>query len=489
MFRKDLCVERLEGREMMSVGGLASLLGSILPARAGENVAAAVSGSSAGLFLGLPDLYEPDNSAAQARSISTAGRNQPHTIHQPGDQDWVTFTLAGRSNVAIQTRGRTGNTELTVFGPDSSSTEIAHSDGNGGFARVDLRGDNALGPGTYYVQVNEFGQDARIGFYLLNVKATPAPLADDFEPDDTRDAAQVIGVNAGPQAHTIHVARDVDWTTFDLAAAADVVIETRGALGDTRLWLYGADPNAAPIEFDNNDGVGNFSVIVRGGAKALPAGTYYVKVDEAGQNAVIGNYSLSVTALEPGDVLLTQGRDGLSKAIRLGEAIELNLPFADTFSHSAIYVGDGKVAEMLGTGFAVTPLAKRYAESQRVDVLRDGSIGPQGGAAVVDAVMKYAGTPYGFFQIGVFSSAILFPGNPQMVENSPAYGLYKSRDAGTRRMICSELVAKAFDDASLPIEVTLWPTLAPISSDKEFRMDFTSPTMFALSPDLGRLNA
>lgn len=179
----------------------------------------------------------------------------------------------------------------------------------------------------------------------------------------------------------------------------------------------------------------------------------------------------------------------MSKAIRLGEAIELDVPVADTFSHSAIYLGDGKVAEMLGRGFAVTSLAKRYAESQRGDVLRDGSIGPQGGAAVVDAVMTYAGTPYGFFQIGVFSSAVLFPGNPPMVENSPAYGLYKSRDAGTRRMICSELVAKAFDDAQLPIEVTMWPTLAPISGEKEFLMDFTSPTMFALSPDLTRLNA
>jgi hypothetical protein len=400
------------------------------------------------------------------------------------------LTLNERSNVSIQTSGRVGNTEITVFGPGDSSVQIAHSDGNGGFARVALRGANALGPGTYYIQVNEFGHDARIGLYLLSVKATPAPLADNFEPDNTPQTAQPIGVNAGPQTHTVNVANDVDWARFELTAAADVVIETRGAAGDTRMWLYGADPNAAPIEFDNNDGVGNFSVIVRSGAKALAAGTYYVKVDEAGQNALIGNYTLSVTALEPGDVLLTQGKGGLDKGIRLGEALELNVAFAETFSHAAIYVGDGKVAEMLGTGFAVTPLSKRYAESQRVDILRDREITtPEQRAAVVNAAMAYAGTPYAFTQIAVFARAVLSPGNPHRVENSLPYAAYQSRDSGPRRMICSELVAQAFDDAALPIDVKLWPTLNPISDTKKFRMDFTSSTMLALSPDLNRLNA
>ncbi len=104
--------------------------------------------------------------------------------------------------------------------------------------------------------------------------------------------------------------------------------------------------------------------------------------------------------------------------------------------------------------------------------------------------MAYAGTPYGFAQIGVFATAVLFPGNPQRVENSLAYAAYQSRDSGPRRMICSELVALAFDDAALPIDVKLWPTLDQIGNQsKDFRMDFTSPTMFALSPDLKRLNA
>ncbi len=483
---------------MMS-GGPAALLGAVGLAPANQPIAGASGGdqvapslaakSSASLLPVLRDLHEPDDTWDQAKKIAVNGARQIHTIHKPTDVDWVKFTLTERSNVTIQTKGLRGNTDMALFGPDGASSQIAYSNGNGGFAGIARRDADALGPGTYYVQVGEFGRDAKIAGYTLTVKATPAPLADAFEPDDTPQQAPPIVVNAGPQIHTIHVASDVDWATFQLDAAADVVIETRGASGDTRMWLYGSDPNAAPIELDNNDGVGNFSVIVRSGDHALAAGTYYVKVDESGNNAIIGNYTLSVTALQKGDVLLTQGKDLISSAIRVGEACELNVAFADTFSHSAIYIGNGSVAEMLTSGFTVTSLATRYAESQRVDILRDRDIGDRG-AAVVDAAMKYTGTPYAFSQIAVFARAVLFPGKPQKVVNSPAYTAYTKLAVGTQKMICSELVARAFADASLPIDVTLWPTLGLIGNrTADFRNDFTSPTMLALSPDLARLNA
>jgi len=493
-------LEFLEGREMMSIGGPAALLEAAVLAPVNQRVADASGGGPLSLSspaakqnsFALPvlrDAYEPDDTWEHANTISVNGRRQVHTIHKLADVDWVKFTVTERSRVVIQTKGLRGNTDMALFGPDGASTQIAYDNGNGGFARIERRDADALGPGTYYVRVGEFGRDGKITAYRLTVQATPAPLPDAFESDDTPQQAQPIGVNAGPQTHTIHAASDVDWAAFQLDAAADVVIETRGASGDTRLWLYGSDPSTAPIEFDNNDGVGSFSVIVRAGDQALAAGTYYVKVDESGNNALVGNYTLSVTALEQGDVLLTQGKDLISTAIRVGEARELDVAFADTFSHSAIYIGNGSVAEMLTSGFKVTSLEKRYAESQRVDILRDRDLGDRG-AAVVDAAMEYAGTPYAFSQIAVFARAVVFPGKPQKVVNSPAYRAYNRLDSGPRRMICSELVARAFADASLPIDVTLWPTLGLIGNQTEdFRMDFTSPTMLALSPDLARLNA
>jgi len=501
---KRLRLEFLERREMMSGGSVASVLGAVAFGPAFSSSVGASGGTQLPLsfpqiqqselaLIVLSDRYEPDNTAAQATKISTTGNAQLHSLNKSTDVDWVKFTLTERSSVVIQTKGLRGNTDMSLFGPGGDSNLIAYDNGGGGFAKIQRRDADALDAGTYYVEVGEYGRDATIGAYKISVKSTPAPLADALENDDTRDKAQPIGVNVGPQTHSIHVASDVDWATFTLDATADVVIETRGASGDTRLWLYGSDPRMGPvdvpIEFDNNDGVDKFSVIVRAGDDALAAGTYYVKVDESGNNAVISSYTLSVTALQKGDVLVTQGKGLVSTAIRVGEARELDVAFADTFSHSAIYIGDGSVAEMLASGFTITSLEKRYAESQRVDILRDRDIGDQG-AAVVDAALEYAGTPYAFSQIAVFARATLFSGKPEKVVNSTAYKTYEKRDSGSQSMICSELVARAFADASLPLDVKLWPTLSLIEDPTDgFSMDFTSPTMLALSPDLIRLNA
>jgi len=493
MRSKRLHCEELEGREMMSAAGLLSSL---------SGAAGSVTANLSLFGYVFRDRFEPDNTAGQAAAIATNGQAQAHSLHTSTDVDWVKFTLKERSNVVIQTSGRSGDTEMRLFGPDDSTKQITYNNDAGGskFSRIEQRDDDALEPGTYYVKIDEFGQDATIAAYSISVKATPAPLADKYESDDTWQDAQPITVSGGPQTHNIDVPTDVDWVKFELATTADVVIETRGASGDTEMVLYGesaavdgplSEPDLAhPLESDNNDGVGNFSLIVRSGeASALQAGTYWVMVDERGNNAVIPSYTLSVTALALGDVLVTQGKDGLSAVIRVGESLELNVPFADTFSHSAIYVGNGNVAEMLTTGFAITPLAERYAESARVDILRDENIGELG-QKVVDAAMQYQGTPYAFAQIGVFARAVLSPARPARVESSLVFSLYKAKDAGPQRMICSELVARAFADALLPIQVTPWPTLAKIKDQgDEFALDFTSPTMLSLSPDFERLNA
>lgn len=493
--------EPLEGREMMSGTALVSLLQQwrVPPPEGGaatETTPVQVKAANSGSLLGLPwvfrDFYEVDNTPQQARNISTRGWTQGHTIHNTADVDWVKFSLTRRSDVVIETNGRSGDTEMWLFGPNGATSEIAYDNdgGSGSFSRIDCSGAAALDPGTYYVKVGEFGGDATISRYTIRVRATASVSGDAFENDNTPEQAKAILPDAGPQTHSIHVASDVDWATFTLAATSDVVIETRGTSGDTRLWLYGSDPAAAPIELDEDDGVGRFSVIVRAGDNALPAGTYYVKAEESGNNAAISAYTLSVTTLQQGDVLLVQGQGGVSAAIRWGESRELNVPLAETFSHAAVYVGSGEVAEMIADGFVVTAVADRYAESSRVDIVRHRDVG-QLGSAVAAAAMSYAGTPYAFGQIGVFAAAAL-TGRPASVVRSLAWPVYQATDSGPRRMICSELVARAFADAdaSLTLGVALWPTLAGIGdTSEEFRMDFTSPTMLALSPDLQRLNA
>ncbi|MCY2995951.1 MAG: hypothetical protein NTY19_50090 [Planctomycetota bacterium] len=123
------------------------------------------------------DQYENDNTASQAQPIVT-GVTQIHSIHVVGDVDWVKFTLTAPSEVSIVTDSSFSNIkELTLFGPDDSSTQKTYTNdtyGIGQSARLFFNGSDALGVGTYYVRINELGNDATVSNYSLQVTITPA---------------------------------------------------------------------------------------------------------------------------------------------------------------------------------------------------------------------------------------------------------------------------------------------------------------------------
>ena len=117
--------------------------------------------------------------------------------------------------------------------------------------------------------------------------------ADSYEPDDTSGQAKYISNNSA-QTRSISPVGDVDWVTFSLAQESGVIIETSGASGDTRMWLY--DSTLAQLEYDDDSGSGTFSRIDRiCGTDALPAGTYYIKVDEYYGTNTIDPYYLALT--------------------------------------------------------------------------------------------------------------------------------------------------------------------------------------------------
>ncbi len=120
--------------------------------------------------------------------------------------------------------------------------------------------------------------------------ATPA--GDSYEPDDSFDLASTIAYGS-PQAHSILPATDLDYVKFTLTSISEITLETSGNLNsDTRMWLY--DSNQTLIEFNDDNGINTYSQIDRlCGENPLPAGTYYVKVDEFENNAEIALYSLA----------------------------------------------------------------------------------------------------------------------------------------------------------------------------------------------------
>lgn len=160
------------------------------------------------------------------------------------------------------------------------------------------------------------------GAYLTWVQPGDGCVADSYEPDDTYSQANEI-VPSSAQAHSIVPASDVDWVRFSLAEESEVIIETSGPSGDTRMWLY--DSSLTQIEYNDDGGTNTFSRIDRVcGVDALPAGTYYVKVDEYGNNDEICSYDITLTVTTcggaPGQLEFSPANyivreDGLTAAI------------------------------------------------------------------------------------------------------------------------------------------------------------------------------
>ncbi|NOY63754.1 MAG: M6 family metalloprotease domain-containing protein, partial [Gammaproteobacteria bacterium] len=230
------------------------------------------------------DLYEPDNGSGQA---AQSGVSQAHGIFPVADEDWVTFTLADAADITLETSGVSGDTRMWLY--DASLSEIAFDDdgGAGLFSKIIKTG---LAAGTYYVKVDEFGGNDLIISYDLNATFLQAAAGDQYEPDNSSDQASTIQSGAS-QTHSIAPVSDVDWMTFTLSDDSAVTLESSGASGDSRMWLY--DAALSEIEFDDDDGVGLFSRIDRlCGATALAAGRYYVKVDEFSGSQQIDSYDM-----------------------------------------------------------------------------------------------------------------------------------------------------------------------------------------------------
>lgn len=342
------------------------------------------------------DSYEPDDTAATATTIAN-GQIQNRSIHVLADVDWAKFTIGsnGATNVRIQTAGVSGDTEMWLYGPNSTTAQLDYNDDASGttFSQIS-RG--TLAAGTYYIKVAEFGSDRAISAYTLTVNWTdsvPVPPGDSFEVDDTPATAKSIA-NGQTQNRSIHVAGDVDWATLTIGAngASNVRIETAGVSGDTEMWLYGPNNATALLAYDDEGGGSGFSRIA---LNALGAGTYYVKVTDFGNNDKIAAYSLRASWTNGVPVATTGGRlVNLSIRSNAGvgsETIIIGFVTVGTGAKQFLLRGIGPTLATLGvTGALADPTLKLYTGST---VIVENDNWGAGGA------LRDAATAVGAFQL------------------------------------------------------------------------------------------
>ena len=64
---------------------------------------------------GVPDAYEPDDTAYLATPLISNAAPQHHGLHEAEDVDWYRLDVTGHWHVSIFTAGTVGGTRLQVF--------------------------------------------------------------------------------------------------------------------------------------------------------------------------------------------------------------------------------------------------------------------------------------------------------------------------------------------------------------------------------------
>ena len=238
----------------------------------------------------LPDGYEPDDTQGTAPRI-TNGQAQSRSIHEIRDRDWARMAVGrgGARNVVVETAGTAGDTVLSIY-KGGSGALVGQNDDislDNRFSRIAIP---TLASGTYFIKVEDYANNDAIAAYTLRARWTQLLAPDAYENDNVRSSAKVIR-NGQTQRRNIHRAGNRDWVKFTVGGRGgrNLLVETRGSSGDTQMWVY--DRAVRRVAFDDDSGPGRFSRVT---ASAVPAGTYYIRIQEKGNNGTIPLYSLKV---------------------------------------------------------------------------------------------------------------------------------------------------------------------------------------------------
>lgn len=462
--------------------------------------------------------------ADSGRGLTTRILVEPHLraargllTGKPGDELEVSFGIEAVHVVAEDAGVSPRRVEVTLAPGDASVVELAPGEaaakttGDDGFATWKVR-LKAEGEAMLAAAAPDFVPAA-----TRVVSAAPPPAA---APPRARSADRKAAEAAEAAAREERKARDAQ-ADADKAAAELLMLEEQ--LSGGRKSGPG-DEAAARAEAQRarervggaREALARSQSTLKGAARAEARrlGEFFDARAEAlrwepasgldRQRVGPGPGPLSPDDLLPGDVILMGGVKPLSAAIMGGETGVYG-KFA-IYSHAALYVGGGQVAEMLGGGYTLQPVAASIKGATHAHVYRWPRLARAQGELVARHARTFAGRLYAEQQIKVLATlaardatrAVLALGGPQaiaagfaLVELEVALrGLVVDADrlsGGARQLICSELVAQSYHHAGLPApfdarwNVTFWPSLSPLLTSDDRRHDYTTPNSLAFS--------
>lgn len=157
---------------------------------------------------------------------------------------------------------------------------------------------------------------------------------------------------------------------------------------------------------------------------------------------------LTVNELKPADILLSTGIATASVIIR-GSTVS-------RYSHAALYADNGQIIEAIGSGVTLQSLEDAMSDDTLVSVYRRLQMSDEQGLQVIRYAKQQVGKHYDYsgamgggmtsgsgFVIGVFLGPIVLASGM----SADLYNRFNPEAA----FYCSELVALAFEKASVPL--------------------------------------
>jgi len=269
-------------------------------------------------------------------------------IQPIGDVDFFAITVTALIDLKVETfdtwnPGACAVDTVMELRASNGQTIIA-SDDDDGVGNCSLitptsdTGVRQLAPGTYYVRVIEYGNNAAIPAYNVQLTAVATcgngikegyEQCDDgnqsnadncstvckvvttpeVEPNNTCMTANgplAAAVGGGPLfSGAVTPIGDNDWFAFTVPATADVIFDTFDANGpgtcvatDTEIQVFKSDCATPLGPAQNVGGLGacaKLNPTIDAQVRHLPAGTYYVRVNEYQNNAALAGYTLQAT--------------------------------------------------------------------------------------------------------------------------------------------------------------------------------------------------
>ena len=164
-----------------------------------------------------------------------------------------------------------------------------------------------------------------------------------------------------------------------------------------------------------------------------------------------GGELIAADALQPGDILLTSIATVNSVGIRLGTFSPV--------SHAVLYLGDGLIAEAVGSGVRARPLADVVDEQQKVVAFRVPGLDPAGAAKLRTWANSQVGIRYNTTGVLLNAPFVLnrrlceLPLIPSAVSHYCISGMAMVQLGASRddQFFCSQFVLEAYRRAGLPI--------------------------------------